>query len=108
MYGEVIRRARRARGLTQAELAVNSGIDQPNISAIEHGRRLPSVDTLHRLLVGCGFELVASAGPLRIPFPIDDDPLAEEVEPAPPLTDDERVRVVTAVLQASEAIVRYR
>jgi len=45
-----IARARQAAGLTQQELAVCSGVRQPNIAAYENGRRHPSKDMLARLL----------------------------------------------------------
>ena len=52
----LIRRARIRRGLTQARLARNAGTSQPVVSAYEHGRRDPSLETLRRLIAatGCG------------------------------------------------------
>ncbi len=102
--------------MSQAELAQVSGVSQPNISAIENNRRLPSADTLNRLVVSCGYELAAVAGeravyaPLPtvgwfpdedLPPPSPDDPRDEQptVGPGTPLAD--RVRIVTAVLEAS-------
>ena len=40
-YGEVLFQARRAAGLTQAEVAALSGVARPNIAAFESGRREP-------------------------------------------------------------------
>jgi transcriptional regulator with XRE-family HTH domain len=111
MYGSVVRAARRQRGLTQADLSAISGIEQPNISAIENDRRQPSVDTLHRLLLSCGFELVASAGPRVLAFPTRDDEPGDAVGPpaaTPAISADDRVKMVVAVLDAAEAIVRNR
>ena len=62
VYGSFVRSIRRARGLSQRQLAAIAGVPQPNISAIEHDRRLPSADSLNRLVVACGFELAAVAG----------------------------------------------
>lgn len=45
-----VRRARQRAGLSQRALARRSGISQPNIAAIESGRRVPSETTLSRLL----------------------------------------------------------
>ena len=45
-----LRDARRRAGLTQAELARRAGTSQATISAYEHGRKEPSVETLGRLL----------------------------------------------------------
>jgi transcriptional regulator with XRE-family HTH domain len=108
MYGDVIRRARQSRGLTQAELAEISGVDQPNVSAIENGKRQPSAATLHQLLLACGYELLAAAGDKVIPLPAspDDAPGGAPVAPATPLTAKQRTRAVVAALDAAEAIVR--
>jgi transcriptional regulator with XRE-family HTH domain len=116
MDGAFLRRLRTSRGLSQPELAAVSGIDQPNISAIENGRRVPSVETLNRLVVACGYELAAVAGDrivhLPLPrvgwFPDDDLPPPHPDDPpdeAPTVTADtpmaDRVRAIAAVLDAS-------
>lgn len=117
MYGSFVAEARRARGLSQVELAAVSGIEQANISAIENGRRVPSTGTFHRLLHACGFELTATAGPHQIacPPPAGDalfDRLLErtDLEEPPVVTRSTtmatRVKVLTAVLDAAEAAVR--
>ena len=108
MYGQVVRRARVGRGLTQADLSAISGIDQPNISAIENGRRRPSADTLHRLLAACGFELLATAGDRVLALPAPEDDVTHERQPVAVIPMADRVRMVTAALDASEAIVRNR
>lgn len=46
--GETLRRRLDA-GLSQRELALRSGVPQPNIAAYESGRRVPAVGTLERL-----------------------------------------------------------
>lgn len=51
--------ARRASGLTQAEVAQLAGTSRPNVSAFEHGRRSPTLDTLERLLAANGRRLVS-------------------------------------------------
>jgi predicted nucleotidyltransferase/DNA-binding XRE family transcriptional regulator len=56
----LIRDARTAAGLTQAELAGRAGITQSVISAYEHGRREPSFATLQRLIAAAGYILHAS------------------------------------------------
>lgn len=118
MYGSFVRAAREARMLTQRELAEISGIRQSNISAIESERRVPSADTLNRLLASCGFELTATAGhrtiycPLPrggwfpdedLPARLADDPPDEPPSLAPGASMDERVRVITDVLDAVDA-----
>ena len=48
--GQAIRRARESAGLSQSELAVRSGVAQPNISAYEAGIRRPSPKMVERLV----------------------------------------------------------
>ena len=119
MYGDLVRRARTQRGLTQHELAATSGIEQSNISAIENERRMPSAETLHRLLFACGFELAAVAGPRVIACPPPGpDPLggdrgdSEPPGEAPGATSKTplatRVRMINAALDAAEAVMRAR
>ena len=52
-----IRGARGRAGLTQTELARRAGTSQATISAYEHGRKVPSVETLDRLLAATGTRL---------------------------------------------------
>lgn len=112
MLGQVIREARRSRGLSQRQVAANADMAASNVSAIEHDRRVPTVETLQRLLGASGFHLVATAGDTVIPLPHPDDPPDRAEAPAPTVTSDtpieERVRVLLAVLRASETIVRSR
>jgi len=121
MYGTFVRSVREARGLTQAELAQVSGVPQPNISAIERDRRLPSLDTLNRLVVACGFELAAVAGDRAVHcplpkagwFPDEDLPERLEDDPAdePPIAGaqtslEDRLRMVDAVLELADVVRR--
>jgi transcriptional regulator with XRE-family HTH domain len=46
--------ARRAAGLNQGELAERAGTSRPTLSAYEHGRKTPTVDTMSRLLAAAG------------------------------------------------------
>lgn len=117
MYGAFIRQVRQSRGLSQRELAEVSGISQPNISAMENDHRLPSVDTLSRLLVACGYELAAVAAGQVIygPFPrggwfpdedlpaaLADDPPDEDSTVGPATSAADRARILTAVLEVSD------
>lgn len=117
MYGTFVREVRESRALSQTELAEISGVSQPNISAIENGRRSPSADTLNRLLVACGYELAAVAGErvIHCPLPqagwfpdddlpprLPDDPPDEEPSVTARTPMAERVRVIAAVLEAAE------
>jgi transcriptional regulator with XRE-family HTH domain len=70
----LLTKARKRAGLTQAELARRAGTSQPVISAYEHGRRDPSIETLRRLVRAAGAELdlgVARNGQ-ELPAPADD------------------------------------
>jgi transcriptional regulator with XRE-family HTH domain len=51
--------ARGRAGLTQRRLAAIVGIPQSVVARIESGRTVPRVDTLDRLLAGCGETLEA-------------------------------------------------
>lgn len=60
--GETVRTARLEAGLTQAALARRAGTSQATISAYEHGRKEPSVETLARLLAAAGARLTVAPG----------------------------------------------
>ncbi len=47
--GGRIRELREAKGLTITEVAQRAGMERPNLSRLEHGRHLPSLDTLDRI-----------------------------------------------------------
>jgi transcriptional regulator with XRE-family HTH domain len=49
--------ARRASGLSQAEVARRAGTSRPTVSAYEHGHRNPTLDTVERLLAVNGQQL---------------------------------------------------
>lgn len=46
----LLERARRAAGLSQTELAHRAATSRPTLSAYEHGRKIPSLETALRLL----------------------------------------------------------
>jgi transcriptional regulator with XRE-family HTH domain len=50
-------RARRAAGLSQASLAKLAGTSRPTLSAYEHGRKSPTLETAARIVGEAGFEL---------------------------------------------------
>jgi ribosome-binding protein aMBF1 (putative translation factor) len=51
--------ARRARHLTQQQLAAQSGIAQEEISRIERGRKSPTLDTYSRLAAALDLQFLA-------------------------------------------------
>lgn len=118
MYGAFLRELRESRSLSQSELAEVVGISQPNLSAYERDRRVPTADTLNRLVVACGYQLVARAGARSVAcplpragwFPDEDDPPRlpdDRADEAPTVDVDtpvhERAAVVTAVLELAPA-----
>jgi transcriptional regulator with XRE-family HTH domain len=56
----VILEARERAGLTQTELARRAGTSRPTLSAYEHGRVSPTVDTFERILHAAGFRLATA------------------------------------------------
>ncbi|MEW5991577.1 MAG: helix-turn-helix transcriptional regulator [Chloroflexota bacterium] len=57
MAARMLRHARRSAALTQRALAAKTGVPQETIARIEAGRSDPRVQTLDRLLEGCGYGL---------------------------------------------------
>ncbi len=84
MYGTFVRDMRESRGMTQAELAEVSGLKQPNISALEQGRRMPTIETLHRLATSCGYELAAISGDVSLRLPLAEGDWFDELPPRLP------------------------
>lgn len=81
----LIRNARRAAGITLAELARRAGTSAPTVSRYENGLVYPRTETLVRLLQACGTELRAM--PVGLPRSMSD--VAERFERQPgPTTDD--------------------
>jgi uncharacterized protein len=69
--GTLLRRARRAAGLTQAELAARAGVTQSVVSAYESGHRQPALPTLAALIEATGHELVTGfRRPTRLTGPV--------------------------------------
>jgi transcriptional regulator with XRE-family HTH domain len=62
--GEIVRRAREARGISQRQLAIRSGTTQTAISRLENGDVSPRVETLQRLLLVMGYRLDLAATPM--------------------------------------------
>lgn len=58
----LLQSARRRAGLSQTALAERCGTSQATISAYENGRKVPSVETLSRLLAACGSRLTIEPG----------------------------------------------
>lgn len=113
MYGTFLRQVRTSRGMSQRELSEITGISQPNLSAYENDRRSPTLEIANRIVVACGYQLVADGGrhEVRAPlpkvgwFPDEDLPprLPDDPPDEPPTirwdaSPEERVRAISAVL----------
>ncbi|HKA67030.1 MAG TPA: helix-turn-helix transcriptional regulator [Solirubrobacterales bacterium] len=61
--GEVLRKARLGREVSQEELAIRAGTTQSAVSRIERDRVSPSVETLRGLLFVLGEDLVLDSEP---------------------------------------------
>jgi transcriptional regulator with XRE-family HTH domain len=54
---DLLSAARHAAGMSQDDLARRAGTSRPTLSAYEHGRKSPTLETAARLLAEAGFEL---------------------------------------------------
>lgn len=57
VFGEVLRRLRTEKGLSQEELADESELHRTYVSQIERGLKSPSLETMRRLAVALGISL---------------------------------------------------
>lgn len=60
MSSTLITRAREAAGLSKADLAELAGTSRPTLSAYEHGRVSPTLDTVGRILAAVGCRLATT------------------------------------------------
>lgn len=54
MFGDELRKAREAAGLTQETLAFEAELDRTYISRLEHNKKSPTLDTLFRICDALG------------------------------------------------------
>lgn len=90
--GLLIREARRAAGLSQAELAARLGTKQSVVSRWERGVETPRVDTLSRILQACGFEA-------DLTFRRHDDEDRSQIRMHLDMTPDERLTYLEDMLE---------
>lgn len=62
---EQLKKARKAKGLTQAELAAAAGLSTPFISHIETGKKSATMRTLERIAEALDAELVVDFMPRK-------------------------------------------
>jgi transcriptional regulator with XRE-family HTH domain len=89
-----LRDLRRVRGLTQEDLAERAGVEQPQISAWEGGRRAPTMDNVRKLARGLGMK---------------DDELARELGYLDPPADREDAKpgeLPPALVEAMRQMIR--
>ena len=65
--GMIVRDARTAAGLTQAELAERLGVSQPTVARLESSRSNPRLSTLERAIAATGKELELTLRPVAYP-----------------------------------------
>lgn len=99
---DVIRRARTAAGLTQAELAVRAGTSQPAVARYEQGGVTPTLGTLQRLLAVCGRRAVISTAALND----SDSPPSRRATPDMRLLRARRERLLSAAARCGVNDVR--
>ena len=119
MYGAFLKQIRTSQQLTQGQLADTCGISQPNLSAYENDRRLPTLDVLNRIVVACGYQLVADGGSsqVRLPLPrvgwfpfedlpprLPDDPADQEPPIGPEVSAAERGEILAGLLALADAV----
>jgi transcriptional regulator with XRE-family HTH domain len=69
LLGEALRRARKAAGISQEDLAFEAKIDRTYVSQLENGHKSPTVDVLFRICPVLGLaasELIAQVERSRI------------------------------------------
>ena len=56
-FGQAVRKARTAAGLSQEELAERCGLDRSYIGGVERGQRNPTVSVIEKIAEGLGVTL---------------------------------------------------
>ena len=56
-FGDAVRKARTASGITQEELADRAGLDRSYIGGVERGDRNPTLNVIEKIAQGLGLTL---------------------------------------------------
>lgn len=70
---EQIRRLRKARGLSQAKLAVKAGMDPATLNRLEQGKGNPNLQTLERVAYALDVEVIDLFPKAQAPLPLEED-----------------------------------
>jgi len=79
--GELIRDARRAEGLSQAQLARRMRTSQSTVARLEGGRANPTITTLDKALRACGHTLDLAS--TRLEHQVDETLIAAQLKMTP-------------------------
>jgi transcriptional regulator with XRE-family HTH domain len=101
--GDDLRRARRAAGLSQAELARRAAVSRALIGAVEHGRHLPAVDAAVRIarVLAVSVESLFDPDPPDTPTMVDGGALPDGASVRAGRVGE---RVVVAAVDPGEAV----
>jgi transcriptional regulator with XRE-family HTH domain len=94
MTSSLISTARIEAGFSVAELARRAGTSRPTVSAYEHGRVSPTLDTLERLLAATGNELALARRVRWTDVPVGRGRIAFVPDRLPTLTPSRALRSV--------------
>jgi transcriptional regulator with XRE-family HTH domain len=100
--GSFLHDRRAEAGVTQVDLAARSGLSQSMVSAVEAGRRQPSLPTVERMLACLGLQLKIDAEPLET----DPDDLIDECPAASPERPLDRPGLAASALLSKLAPLR--
>jgi len=99
----LVRRARKAAGLTQVALAERAGVSQPVIARLERGGGNPTFETLERVLHAAGHRLELSAVHQGLTT-VDEGLIRKQLE----LPPAERLRELEAQAAVAEQLLNAR
>ena len=103
--GEVLRMARRSRGLTQVDIAPTLGVSRSAVAQMENGKRAVKAEDIDRLalLYGCSTsELLSSTDPSATPR--EDTVLPELFVALPELQGEEKHHLFRHLLRAARML----
>lgn len=94
MSGSLLAVARKEAGLSIAEVARRAGTSRPTVSAYEHGRVSPTLDTTARIMQATGHQLVIEPIPRWSQFAVGQGRIAFVPDRLPKLPASQALRTV--------------